>query len=312
MASNGFNTFQFLLSNKGSKGKPVMIMISVFLSLLEVPGEHQKGTTILHSKYLSQPVWPLGWMIFYMFTLQFVIDMCNHWHFVDVCFSSSSLLSYNKSRPHKNRIFGSFTTMSSEFWGFFRLSWFVKFTSHWRDTCCRVEWRGTSINDVNLQEEIKKNQTTTTCLQTPVSSKFGVAVCVALNRNELFHAGGATFMYGAVPRVSRRSTLLTPAEDIRHGVGAALDVGAVQEGPAVVADLVYSSEYQIGFSGEGKHKNHNHTHNIIHNPVTSNKITGVQKPHLGAKIFKRHSQIKWLTFMNLRKLEVNPLCCIYY
>lgn len=102
-------------------------------------------------------------------------------------------------------------------------------------------------------QENKKDHTT--CLQTPVSSEFGVAVCVALYRNELFHAGGATFVYRAVPRVTRGSTLLTPAEDVRHGVGAALDVGAVQEGPAVVANLVYSSKYQVGFSIEGKDKN---------------------------------------------------------
>lgn len=75
--------------------------------------------------------------------------------------------------------------------------------------------------------------------QTPVSSEFDVAVCVTLYRNELFHAGGATFMYGAVPRIARRSALVTPAVDICHGIGAALDVGAVEERPAVVANLLY-------------------------------------------------------------------------
>ena len=42
-----------------------------------------------------------------------------------------------------------------------------------------------------------------------------------------------------MPRVAGRSALFTPTVDVRHGVGAALDVGAAQEGPAVVADLLH-------------------------------------------------------------------------
>lgn len=70
--------------------------------------------------------------------------------------------------------------------------------------------------------------------QTSVSSEFGVAVCVALYRDQLLHAGGATFVERAVPDVTGRSPLLAPTEDIRHGVGATLDVGAAQEGATVV------------------------------------------------------------------------------
>ena len=42
-----------------------------------------------------------------------------------------------------------------------------------------------------LQDEKKKKRESNTRL---VSSEFGVAVCVALYRNELFHAGGAAFV----------------------------------------------------------------------------------------------------------------------
>lgn len=38
------------------------------------------------------------------------------------------------------------------------------------------------------------------------------------------------------------------AVDVGHGVGAALDVGAVQERAAVVAELLRSVQYQVGFS----------------------------------------------------------------
>lgn len=89
-------------------------------------------------------------------------------------------------------------------------------------------------------------------VQTPASSEFGVAVCVALYRDELFHAGGATLVYGAVPRVGRRSHLVALAEDVRHGVGAALDVRAVEKRATVVADLLHPMKYQVGFPRKGE------------------------------------------------------------
>lgn len=54
-------------------------------------------------------------------------------------------------------------------------------------------------------------------------------------------------MQRALP-VARESAFVAAAVDVGHGVGAALDVGAVQEGPAVVADLLHSVQYQVGFS----------------------------------------------------------------
>lgn len=57
-----------------------------------------------------------------------------------------------------------------------------------------------------------------------------------------------------MPRVAGRSSLFAPAVNVRHGVGAALDVGAAQEGPAVVAYLLYPIKYQVGFSVEGGNK----------------------------------------------------------
>lgn len=53
-----------------------------------------------------------------------------------------------------------------------------------------------------------------------------------------------------MPRVARRSLLFAPAVDVRHGVRAALDVGAAQEGAAVQADLLDSAEDEAGFSVE--------------------------------------------------------------
>lgn len=57
-----------------------------------------------------------------------------------------------------------------------------------------------------------------------------------------------------MPRVTGSSPIFTTAVDVRHGVGAALDVGAAQEGPAVVADLLHPVQNQVGFSvrREGK------------------------------------------------------------
>lgn len=42
-----------------------------------------------------------------------------------------------------------------------------------------------------------------------------------------------------MPHIGGRSCLFTPAVDICHGVGAALDVGAAQEGPAIEANLLH-------------------------------------------------------------------------
>lgn len=86
--------------------------------------------------------------------------------------------------------------------------------------------------------------------QTRVSSEFGVAVCVALYRDELLHAGGAALVDGAAPRVGGRPQLVALAEDIGHGVGAALDVAAVEERAAVVADLLHPVQDQVGLPAE--------------------------------------------------------------
>lgn len=51
-----------------------------------------------------------------------------------------------------------------------------------------------------------------------------------------------------MPHIGGRSCLFTPAVDICHGVGAALDVGAAQEGPAIEANLLHPTQYEVGFS----------------------------------------------------------------
>lgn len=61
-------------------------------------------------------------------------------------------------------------------------------------------------------------------------------------------------MQRALP-VARGPALVAAAVDVGHGVGAALDVGAVQEGAAVVADLLRSVQYQVGFSTVGAEEN---------------------------------------------------------
>ena len=42
-----------------------------------------------------------------------------------------------------------------------------------------------------------------------------------------------------MPRVAGGPALVAPAVHVGHGVGAALDVGAVQERPAVMANLLH-------------------------------------------------------------------------
>lgn len=83
-----------------------------------------------------------------MFTLQFLIDMCDHWHFavekyVRLRFSFYPL-SYSKSRPHKNMFFGSSNTMSSEFWGFLGSPGFQNPPVTWETPA--AEWGTRSIN----------------------------------------------------------------------------------------------------------------------------------------------------------------------
>lgn len=81
------------------KANKLYYLFYIFFFLLSVPGKHQKGTKILHSKYLNPTSFSLGRVIFYIYTLQFLSDMCDLWHFAPVFFP---FLDYNKSRPHKN------------------------------------------------------------------------------------------------------------------------------------------------------------------------------------------------------------------
>lgn len=53
-----------------------------------------------------------------------------------------------------------------------------------------------------------------------------------------------------MPRVARRLILFTSTVDVRHGVRAALDVGAAQERATVEADLLDPAEYETCFSVE--------------------------------------------------------------
>lgn len=66
-----------------------------------------------------------------------------------------------------------------------------------------------------------------------------------------------------MPCVSSGPTLFAPAVDVRHGVGATLDVGASQEGPAVVANFLHPVQYQIGFSSGGEDENKVHQMNSV-------------------------------------------------
>ena len=171
-------------------------------SLLSVPGKLQsteKGTTILHSKVFKPSSFSPGWIIFYTFTLQFLVDMCNHWHFAVQKYVRPSFFFFFffifcriiKVGHTKICFFGSCNTMSSEFWGFLGSPLvFKKATGHLRDTCCRV---GDEVHQ-SLMSFCRGEKSSNARLQTPVSSEFGVAVCVALYRNELFHAGGAPFV----------------------------------------------------------------------------------------------------------------------
>lgn len=83
-----------------------------------------------------------------------------------------------------------------------------------------------------------------------VSPELGVAVRIALDRNELLHAGGAAFVQRGAPRAvaAGNPAVVAAAVNVRHGVSAALDVRAAQEGTTIGADLVHTSEDQVGLS----------------------------------------------------------------
>lgn len=83
---------------------------------------------ILHSKYLSQPVF------FCLNNILHVHSAVSHWYvqslaslekYVRDFFFWDNLLSHNKSRPHKNIFFGSFNTTSSE-WSPVRVFFFFQ------------------------------------------------------------------------------------------------------------------------------------------------------------------------------------------
>lgn len=147
--SNGFNTFRVLLSNESSKGKYVMLLIFPFFSLFkvfQVSFEAPKRNYNITFKVFKPTSFSLGWMIFYMFTLQFLVDMCNHWHFAVEKYVCSSffflpppIFSLLIKVGHTKICFSVALTqcpVNSEV--FFRLSRFSKATGHLRDTCCRV------------------------------------------------------------------------------------------------------------------------------------------------------------------------------
>lgn len=139
-----------------------------------------------------------------MFTLQSLIDMCNHWHhwrnMSVLGFFFSGIIFFLIIKVGHTKIFFSVALTQRpvnevlwEFFFSFSLNRFAKCNSRVRGNCCRVYWRGTSISDVILQRK-EKNKRRTAHFVTPVSSEFGAAVCVTLYRNELFHAGSATVM----------------------------------------------------------------------------------------------------------------------
>lgn len=131
--------------------------------------KHQKGTMILHSKYLSQPVF------FCLNNILHVHSAVSHWYVQSLAslekyvssgifFSGIIFFLIIKVGHTKIFFFGSFNTMSSEwspvrvFFFSFSLNRFAKCNSRVRGTCCRVYWRGTSISDVILQKKEKKTK----------------------------------------------------------------------------------------------------------------------------------------------------------
>lgn len=60
-------------------------------------------------------------------------------------------------------------------------------------------------------------------------------------------------MQGAMPHFAGGPYLLAATEHVGHSVGAALDVGTVEQGPAVPADPLHSAQDQVGFPRGEKH-----------------------------------------------------------
>lgn len=57
-------------------------------------------------------------------------------------------------------------------------------------------------------------------------------------------------MDGTAPRVGLRPQLVALAEYVGHSVGAALDVAAVEQRAAVVADLLHPVQDKVGLSAD--------------------------------------------------------------
>lgn len=185
MALTHFNfSFQMKVV-KANKLRNLFFLFFLSFKCSREASKHRKGTTILHSKVFKPTSFSLGWRIFYMSHCSFslicaITGILQFRNTFAPCFLFCNLLSYNKSRPHKNMFFDSFNTMSSEFWGFLGSLGFQNTPFTWEipaaEWCDEVHQ---SISDVILQEKKKH----TGWLQTLVSSEFGVAICVTLYRN---------------------------------------------------------------------------------------------------------------------------------
>lgn len=230
-----------------------------------------KGTTLVHSKVFKPTSFVLAKSYIYKhcsFLLICAITGILHLRNMHYYFLKLHVLCYNKSRSRKKNKKTFFPLLplvalrwcpvNSEVWN---ISRFKNKKSHqsFRSHLLHRGLRGTSIHDVIFAEpsgggvwrETKQNQKQK-ATQTWVSSEFSAAVCVALYRDELLYAGGAALVDGAAPRVGGRPQLVALAEDVGHGVGAALDVAAVEERAAVVADLLHPVQDQVGLSMEGE------------------------------------------------------------
>lgn len=81
------------------------------------------------------------------------------------------------------------------------------------------------------------------------SPPLGLPVGVAQHGDHLLLAGDFGVLEDAVPDHAGRPRLLAAAEQVGHGLGAALDVGAAQQRRAVAADLLQPPQDQVSLPG---------------------------------------------------------------
>lgn len=147
---------------------------------------------ILHSKYLSQPVF------FCLNNILHVHSAVSHWYvqslaslekYVSSGIFFSGIIFFLIIKVGHTKIFFSVALTQRpvnevlwEFFFSFSLNRFAKCNSRVRGNCCRVYWRGTSISDVILQKKRKKQKTNCSFRNSCLIGVWCCCMCYAVQK----------------------------------------------------------------------------------------------------------------------------------